>query len=389
MNSTVKVAVVTPIPAPYRIPLFNGLAAEPWIDLEVLFCAAFAKSREWLFPSNIDFHYDILPGPSIWLGGFRGATLSVKPTLLYQLWRRKPDVVITWEFSLQTVQVKLYSTLRNTPYLVFSEGTVFSENYLFARMKSPLRRWLTKRASCLVAANNAAKEYLIYLGARPEDVFIGLQTLDVEEFAKESDQERLRKAEIKRELGLEGMVILFCSKLIKRKGTIYLLKAFEKVVARKPNVNLLIVGSGTEERALRSYCDSRGISNVLFAGFKQPEELPTYYGIADLFVFPTLLDLAPLVIREALSASLPVVCSKYGCELITHGENGFIVNPYDIEMMAGAILQIMEDSELRAEMSANARASCRDFTMDKSVQRFVDAIRYALEQKGAACPAIE
>ena len=77
------------------------------------------------------------------------------------------------------------------------------------------------------------------------------------------------------------------------------------------------------------------------------------YTIADVFVLPTLQDLCPLVINEAMACGLPVVSTTgAGCapDMIFNWENGFILKPGNADALYEAMLSIMLDNELRQQM---------------------------------------
>jgi len=87
------------------------------------------------------------------------------------------------------------------------------------------------------------------------------------------------------------------------------------------------------------------------------EELPLYYGAADVFVLPSRYELFGIVMLEAMACGVPVVATRFGgpAEVITHGENGFLVDPTDTEELARAIEVLVCDPELRREMGHRAR----------------------------------
>ncbi len=85
-----------------------------------------------------------------------------------------------------------------------------------------------------------------------------------------------------------------------------------------------------EDGTLRQACAARGIRNVSFVGFIQKRELPRYYALADVFVFPTLGDPYGLVVDEAMACGLPVISTSAAGEIhdrVEDGVNGYIVPP--------------------------------------------------------------
>ncbi len=73
-DSAIRVAVVTPIPTPYRDPFFNVVAAKPDVSLDVFYCSAGKADRPWDGQWRRDYHAEVLPGRNLlW---FRGADAS-------------------------------------------------------------------------------------------------------------------------------------------------------------------------------------------------------------------------------------------------------------------------------------------------------------------------
>ena len=142
------------------------------------------------------------------------------------------------------------------------------------------------------------------------------------------DREQLR-----RDLGLHGVTFVYVGRLWRDKGVGDLIDAYAKTrSASSAETSLLLVGDGPDEASLRARCAAEGVSDVVFAGFHQQEELAPYYAAADVFVFPTLGDPYGLVVDEAMACGLPVVSSTAAGELrrrVTDGVTGFITGPGD------------------------------------------------------------
>ena len=92
---------------------------------------------------------------------------------------------------------------------------------------------------------------------------------------------------------------------------------------------------------------------MVFVGFKQKPELPRYYALADVFVFPTLGDPYGLVVDEAMACSLPVISSSAAGEILERvekGINGYIVPPEDSGALAERMLHLAQDPLLCVRM---------------------------------------
>jgi glycosyltransferase involved in cell wall biosynthesis len=156
------------------------------------------------------------------------------------------------------------------------------------------------------------------------------------------------------ELGLRGATFLYVGRLWSKKGLDDLLRGFCQLQRRSDQeVSLLLVGDGVDERELRATSATLGLRNVVFAGFKQKPELPAWYALADVFVFPSLGDPYGLVVDEAMACSLPVISTMTTGEIgsrLTDGINGYLVPPRDSSALFRRMAALAGDPGLRSRM---------------------------------------
>lgn len=138
------------------------------------------------------------------------------------------------------------------------------------------------------------------------------------------------------------------------------LRAFARVQARHPDASLTVVGSGSQDRALRTLASELGLRNVVFAGRVPPGEMSRYYADADIYVQSPSVDNMPLSVLEAFASGLPVVSTKVGGvpSILTGGEHGTLVPDNDAEALAMAVLNLLDQPDRARWMAAKARASC-------------------------------
>jgi glycosyltransferase involved in cell wall biosynthesis len=99
------------------------------------------------------------------------------------------------------------------------------------------------------------------------------------------------------------------------------------------------------------------VGSVQFAGFAHREQLAVYYGLADVFLFPTHTDPWGLVVNEAMACKLPVIISyAAGCaeDLVQHGWNGYRFTSGDIRQLAAFMKSIAGDQQSRHEMGEHS-----------------------------------
>ena len=208
---------------------------------------------------------------------------------------------------------------------------------------------------------------MIFYGANESKIHISYLTVDIDKYIQEPKGDGSGK-------------ILYVGSLIERKGIDLLLLALSNV---KNNYILYIAGDGDERTNLEELSLRLGISNkVVFLGHQTREQLVTLYGKSDIFILPTREDCFALVILEAMCSKLPVVCSKYAdgvYDLITDGENGYVVDPYDSKMFGKRIDKLLSDENTRKVMQLNSEKVINKFRFENVAIDYVEAIKEGLD----------
>lgn len=137
-----------------------------------------------------------------------------------------------------------------------------------------------------------------------------------------------------------------------RKGLDILLEAIHHL--NNPKIKLDVVGDDCVDLAynkrLKERVSAWGLEEkVTFHGVVGLEELRRFYSEADIFVLPSLYEPFGIVFAEAMSFGLPIIATNVGGipELVEDGENGLLVPPKDVNLLAGAINKLASDAGLR------------------------------------------
>ena len=170
-------------------------------------------------------------------------------------------------------------------------------------------------------------------------------------------------------LGLDGKVVaLFVGGLEARKNLSFLLDAWAEVARERPDVRLVVAGSGPRLARLQRQARRLGLErHVLFTGHLPETEKVAYYRLADLLVFPSLMEGFGLVVVEAMSCALPVIVSNRGSlpELVGDGEGGFVCDPADRGAFVRSVLRLASEPDLRRKFgTANRERVDRLFRWD-------------------------
>ena len=201
------------------------------------------------------------------------------------------------------------------------------------------------------------KQYYLANGIPEKKIFFMPYAVDNDFFQKKSKSCQEKRDWLRASLGLtvDRPIILFASKLTPRKRAMDLLEAFENVLSTiKPNPYLLFIGDGEMRNDLESRIKQLSLGNDVFVlGFKNQNELPSYYDLCNVFVLPSFYEPWGLVINEAMNAGRAVIASDQvgsAYDLIRHGENGFIFKAGDIQELASALKAVLSTPECSQKM---------------------------------------
>lgn len=169
-------------------------------------------------------------------------------------------------------------------------------------------------------------------------------------------------AEVRQRLGIgpHETVLIYAGRLEGLKGVHHILEALSLDHLAQEKVTPLIIGGGTYEETLKALSKKLGLDNrVKFLGFVPHRELPRYYSVAHLAVYPSIGDEAfGLSIAEAMACGIPVIATHLGGipEVVGTDERcGILVPPRESSALAEGILKLIGDGDLRERMGFEAR----------------------------------
>ena len=114
--------------------------------------------------------------------------------------------------------------------------------------------------------------------------------------------------------------------------------------------------------SLRSLSYQLGLSeNIKFLGFQS--NMNKYYNISDVVILPSHSEAFPNVILEAMAVGKPIIATFVGGipEIISHRENGYLVEPKNPQELARGIKEIINNKKLRIKISENALKDARQY----------------------------
>lgn len=248
----------------------------------------------------------------------------------------------------------------------------------------PLHRWLFNRATDVIITPTKALANLLKerLKLKEDKVYVVYGAVDINRFHPGVDGSGIRKrAKVSPDAPIAGLV----ARLRKDRGLHWLIRALPLVIKEHPNSYFIIVGRGELKYWLKKFTKKSPLGkHVLRAGY-QTKNLPAFYSAFDCSLFLGLgSDGSSRAVLEAMASGKPVIALNDGGldEVITPGENGFLVTPQDAEELASAINTLFADRELCRRMGRNARRVIEErFTEERRARETLQIYYTFLERK--------
>jgi glycosyltransferase involved in cell wall biosynthesis len=305
-----------------------------------------------------------------------------------------PDVVAVngWN-NFGSLAAANCCVVRQVPMVVMSESARQDEARTW--WKEMIKRRIVDFYSAALVGGQRHVEYLVELGMPIERILTGYDVVDGEYFRQKAEEVRSQKSEVRYKYGLPENYFLASARFIEKKNLRRLITAYAEYRDRlkgtggtDPGYNrgapwdLVLLGDGPLRETLNAQLSTLNLhSHVHLPGFKQYDELPVYYALANAFVHPSTTEQWGLVVNEAIASGLPVnVSERCGCVPELVQGNGFTFDPMDEHELASLLFRMatLSDDDRRrfADVSYEIAANFVPERFGEGLQR---AARVALE----------
>lgn len=263
-----------------------------------------------------------------------------------------------------------------------------TEGSLRYRVSRALESFALRRADQVTTICEGLRRDIIARGLSADKITVIPNAVDADAFQFGAEPDPA----LRTELGLDGKTVLgFAGSFYGYEGLDLLVSALARLVARYPDIRLLLVGGGVQEASLRRQAEAEGVADrVIFTGRVPHSRVQKYYELIDVLAYPRLPIrltelVTPLKPLEAMAQGRMFVASDVGGhrELVSHGETGFLFKAGSVEALADAIAHVLDHRELWPAVRSRARAFVeRERTWANSVARYGEVYRRALASIG-------
>lgn len=361
---TTRLLYLVSHPIQYQAPLLRLVAAEPGLDLRVLFerdtetgyhDPGFGRAVRWDVPLRDgydsavggDLVAEIAAADVVWLHGWQGA-------------RMRRALMLARRFA--------------KPVLMRGENTDDAMPDGAGPRGWLKRRWLAwvfARVDRFLAVGSANAAYYRARGVAEGCIDHVPYAVDNESFATAAARARSAEPALRRALGLDPHrpVVLYAGKFIDRKNPHVLLEAWKRAPWPGRPPHLLFVGDGELRRRLEAAAEP----GVVFAGFRNQSELPALYAMADVFVLAAEREPWGLAVNEAMACGTAVIVGdRVGAAAdLVDSTCGATVPAGDPDALAAALVDVLGRAET-AGRAAAAKVAGWNFAAD------LDGLRLAL-----------
>jgi len=182
-------------------------------------------------------------------------------------------------------------------------------------------------------------------------------------------------------LRFKGELVVSPGRLVPWKGFDTMIRIHSEMKKTRPDLKLLIAGSGPEAKRLEALSEKLSVSDsVIFTGNLENAVLLRYMRAADVFVLNTKYEGFSHILLEAASIGVPIVTTNIGGnpEFIDDGMNGYLVKPDDEKTFTKKITALLDSPELRAKISGNAKRKVEKFSVVAMVDRTAEVLKNVL-----------
>lgn len=263
-----------------------------------------------------------------------------------------------------------------------------SEGSLRYRLTRALETYALRRADQVTTICEGLRRDITERGIASSKITVIPNAVDVDSFQLRGDADPV----LRRQLGLEGMTVVgFVGSFYGYEGLDLLVSAAARLLARHPDLRVLLVGGGPQDANLKAQVAALGIADkVVFTGRVPHAEVQNYYDLIDVLAYPRipirLTELVtPLKPLEAMAQGRMFVASDVGGhkELVSHGETGFLFKAGDVQALAASIEEMLGQRAIWPKIRTQARYFVEvERTWKRSVERYVDVYGRALADHG-------
>jgi glycosyltransferase involved in cell wall biosynthesis len=270
-------------------------------------------------------------------------------------------------------------TIHDCIHLMFPQYLPSRAGHVYART---LMWTATRQAARILTVSEASKRDILRFFAIPADRVQVIYNAIDERFLTAPDEATTER--VRQRYQLDHPFVLYVGNIKPHKNIERLIEAFGRSREDGPDkLKLVIIGDEVSKYpSLRQMVHRHKLDkHVRFLGFQPQETLASFYRLAGAFVFPSLYEGFGLPPLEAMACGTPVITSNVSSLPEVAGDAALLVDPYDVDALARAIVRVLSDQPLRDMLVARGLARAHQFSWAESVAKIRAAYADVLDER--------
>lgn len=313
----------------------------------------------------------------------RPVYISCKNRLLFdyffsfiRIWQIKPHAVVYTKNIIPLIHVfhpaKKFNVIHDLGYFIRELNAYPFQDTLYMRAFMKLSCLIARRV--IAVSDSTRSEVERILNIRPHKIAVIHEGVEAQ--FKPIEKEESRK-QLSQKYSVKLPYIFYAGSLSPRKNMRGLLRAFSQIKDKIPHQLVMTGLSGWETGYEFEFASQHLGSRLHVTGFLPEADLVRFYNLADLFVYPSFYEGFGLPVLEAQACGCPVVASNRTSCPEVGGSGAFYFNPEDDQGMAYAILEVLQNNDLRSELVEKGYKNAAGFRWSSTAMKLLDLLKHA------------
>ena len=315
--------------------------------------------------------------------------LSAKNKPLRVIWEQAILPIVARKYKVDVLHAPAYVSPMINSFRFESVVTIHDMMFYYHPENYPKRQLLyfkhliplsARKAKRIIAVSNNTKKDIVKILGIPEKKIIVIQETYGEEFRRELNDNAKKK--VKAQYKLPDNYILSVASLNPQKNIERLIKAYDILVRSYSSEHkLVLVGMWLKHgsRIIQLIKELQLKERIIFTGYIDNEDLPYFYSLADVFVFPSYFEGFGIPPLEAMACGCPVIASKATSIPEVVGNAAVLINPFSVEELSNAIHRVLIDKNMRDNLIAKGFERVKHFSWEKAARETLHVYKKALK----------
>lgn len=300
-----KIAIVTPMIAPYRITFFEKLSKLPNKELIVFHGIKKKEDGRPAFEGDLNFCSQQFSIKEI---GFKKFSIKYYSNLLSQIKNQSPDIIVL-EGAVGIItnwQIIICSKFFKSKIIIWTCGWQPSHSYILKKVKNFFLSIYFKSANKLIAYNTNAKNHALKFVTNEKKIQVALNSIETDHYHDNSKLTKIEGEKLRTNYTSDKRIFLYVGGIFKDKKLDILIKSFSSLEKKYSNIALWIVGDGPDKTEIYNLSKQLEIKNIVFWG-RIIKDVDKFFSAANFFVLPGVGGLA---LNQAMLWECPCIVSE-------------------------------------------------------------------------------